>query len=197
MRKIFTVFFICFSFSLFAQQYAQSDYATTSINTPVTINVMANDVGFSPNYCVVLSNSGTVGMLTPQHGTVTCSGQNIVYQPNQGFVGSDVFVYGVVVCGTSNIIDTAGVTVTVLQDSINGCQAYFSYQTGATGQVYFFGYNQTSNPGDSLSYYWSFGNGTTSNLQNPIITFTGSTATVCLTIATANGCTSTYCDTLL
>ena len=199
MRKIFTFFlvtFLCASLNLFAQQYTQSDYASTTTNTAVTINVMANDIGFSPNYCVVINNSGAVAFLAPQHGTVTVSGQSIIYQPNQGFVGTDVFVYGVSVCGTTNVIDTADVTVTVVQDSTTGCQAYFSYQTGSSGQVYFFGYNQNSNPGDSLNYYWNFGNGTTSNQQNPVITFTNSIVNVCLTIATANNCTSTYCDTL-
>ena len=110
MRKIFTFFlvtFLCASLNLFAQQYTQSDYASTTTNTAVTINVMANDIGFSPNYCVVINNSGAVAFLAPQHGTVTVSGQSIIYQPNQGFVGTDVFVYGVSVCGTTNVIDTA------------------------------------------------------------------------------------------
>ena len=50
-----------------------------------------------------------------------------------------------------------------------------------------------------IDWHWDFGDGTTSNLQNPTHTFPGSgTYTVCLTITVTNGvdiCTDTICRT--
>lgn len=49
--------------------------------------------------------------------------------------------------------------------------------------------------GNPTAWAWDFGDGTTSNLQNPVHTYQLSgTYFVCLTITTATGCTSTYCN---
>lgn len=115
--KKFTLPFILFSCLLFAAivvsgQSAHADYDTTGMNTSVTIDVRTND-GYSPNYCTVLfTNSGAAG--NPQYGTVTVSGQNIVYAPDSGFYGNDHFLYGIVVCGTNTVVDSAWVYVTVV-----------------------------------------------------------------------------------
>jgi len=51
--------------------------------------------------------------------------------------------------------------------------------------------------GTNLSFMWDFGDGSTSTAPYPIHNYasTGS-YNICLTVADANGCTSTYCDSL-
>lgn len=54
-----------------------------------------------------------------------------------------------------------------------------------------------SGPATIISWDWSFGDGNTSTIQEPMNTYTANgDYIVCLTIATDNGCTSTICDTV-
>ena len=85
---------------------AVNDTATTGYQTPVTINVSGNDTNpDGGNTCVTSITSN------PSDGFVTISstGQDVVYTPNNGFVGTDSFVY--LACDSEG--DTAPATVTV------------------------------------------------------------------------------------
>ena len=54
-----------------------------------------------------------------------------------------------------------------------------------------------SSTGNNLTYLWDFGDGNTSNLQNPNHTYTlQGTYYLCLTIDDGNGCIDTYCDSI-
>ncbi len=64
---------------------ANNDSATTTVNTPVTINVLANDDG--------PSGTGLSSFNQASHGTVTRSGDNLVYTPNTDYAGIDTFTY--------------------------------------------------------------------------------------------------------
>ncbi|MEM9022442.1 MAG: PKD domain-containing protein [Bacteroidota bacterium] len=73
-----------------------------------------------------------------------------------------------------------------------GCQADFSFIDSA-GVVFF----SNSSIGAGLSYFWDFGDSTTSTAQHPAHTFAGpGTYLVCLTIS-GNGCNDSYCDTVV
>lgn len=50
---------------------------------------------------------------------------------------------------------------------------------------------------NATSYSWSFGDGTSSNLINPVKTYTNGTYTVILTASDESGATSTFEDTIL
>lgn len=68
---------------------AVNDSATTSRNTAVTINVLANDtVGSGPGPLRIVS----VGTPSAGGATTNLAGQ-IVYTPNSGFLGEDTFTY--------------------------------------------------------------------------------------------------------
>ena len=92
--------------------FAADDSVSTSVNTRIDIDVLANDLtgsGFAP-----------VGFPDlPKNGTVTVNADDsISYNPAVGFVGSDVFVYRGI--NDQGKTDTALVTVTVGQDSVDG-----------------------------------------------------------------------------
>ncbi len=87
--------------------------------------------------------------------------------------------------------DVTSDTVTI--GSGGGCQAYFSYATAPAS-----GYSTVSftdlSTGNPTSWLWSFGDGTSGTMQNPIHNYTSpGSYNVCLTIA-GNNCTSTFCQ---
>lgn len=84
---------------------ANADTATTRIDTPVTINVTANDSDPDGDAFQV----SAVG--SPSHGSATISGGAVAYTPAAGFVGSDSFSYTITDVHGSTA--TATVTVTV------------------------------------------------------------------------------------
>jgi YVTN family beta-propeller protein len=86
---------------------ALDDTATTNENTPVTINVLANDFDLDGGSLTVVS------VVQPANGTVTINADNTVtYTPNTGFSGTDAFAY--TVSDGKDGTDTATVTVTVV-----------------------------------------------------------------------------------
>ncbi|MCA9388352.1 tandem-95 repeat protein, partial [Candidatus Berkelbacteria bacterium] len=89
---------------------ANDDSATTPYETPVDIDILAND--FDPDGTLVPS---TVAILTnPTNGTIT--GVNpttgvVSYQPNSGYSGIDTFTYEV--CDNDGLCDDALVTIVI------------------------------------------------------------------------------------
>lgn len=80
-------------------------------------------------------------------------------------------------------------------DSIwtTNCQSAFSWQPGNV--PYNVGFYDFSMGNNITSWSWTFGDGTTSNQQHPFHSYGGpGLFQVCLTITSANNCTSTWCD---
>ena len=84
------------------------------------------------------------------------------------------------------------VNFTICNGTASVCQAMFNpvFTNGHTVNF------QDISSGSPTAWFWNFGDGTSSTLQNPthIFNLNGS-VTVCLTITT-NNCTSTYCDSI-
>lgn len=80
----------------------------------------------------------------------------------------------------------------------NDCEAWFYYTQGNSNnflEISFFSIAQTD---DVQNWSWDFGDGGTSNEANPVHTYAAEgTYTVVLTVSTANGCTSTFQETLV
>ncbi len=88
---------------------ANPDNATTPVNTPVIINVAANDTDPEGNQFLVLSSIAITTQ--PAHGIVSVSDTGMVtYTPNAGFVGTDTFAY--------TIADTHGAVSNSAVDSV-------------------------------------------------------------------------------
>ena len=87
------------------------DAASTTTNTPTTINVRSNDASSHPDLAP-LATPTTV--TPPANGTVTWVDGNALYAPNTGFNGTDTFTYQVCTTGTPSACSAATtVTVTV------------------------------------------------------------------------------------
>ncbi len=87
-------------------------------------------------------------------------------------------------------------TVVVNCNQQPNCQAIYQYYNGNCPTVNFF---DGSNPGNTqiINWFWDFGDGSFSGIQNPTHTYNGNGIYLaCLTITTADSCTSTFCDTL-
>ncbi len=87
---------------------ANDDQATTTEDSPIAIDVLANDSdpdGQLNESCLQIST-------VPSNGTaVVGTGGRVTYTPSTGFSGTDSFVYSI--CDNDGLTDTATVTVTV------------------------------------------------------------------------------------
>jgi large repetitive protein len=89
---------------------ANNDNGTTQVNTPVTINVKANDFDLNPS--TILGNPTVIG--TPVGGTpVVNPDGTVTFTPTPNFIGTATFKYQVCDNGTPSLCDTATVTVDV------------------------------------------------------------------------------------
>ena len=88
---------------------ANNDTAATAIDTPVVINVVANDTAtdgnLDPQSVAIATNPASGGLVNQFDGTVT-------YTPSAGFFGTDAFTY-TVRDGQGATSNVATVTVTV------------------------------------------------------------------------------------
>src|SRR4029079_2968856 len=78
------------------------DSATTNEDTPVTVDVLAND---SFEGSLVVS-----GVTNGANGTVTTDGTTVTYTPNADFNGNDLFTYTVT---SGGVTETATVNITI------------------------------------------------------------------------------------
>ena len=88
---------------------ANDDTATTDEDTPVTIDVLANDTDLDGNTLTVDSVTNSA------NGSVLNNGNNVTYTPESNFNGTDSFIY--TVSDGNGGTDTA--TVTVIVSSVN------------------------------------------------------------------------------
>jgi uncharacterized repeat protein (TIGR01451 family) len=86
---------------------ARDDEASTDFQSPVTIDVLVNDSDPDGN----LEPASLNVTKAPNNGTILPSKNNLIYTPKDGFSGVDTFEYQI--CDTSNLCDTAIVTVNV------------------------------------------------------------------------------------
>ena len=95
------------------------------------------------------------------------------------------------------VVDSSGATCTSCDTVSVGpattCSAAFAHYVVNNDSIHFY----PTGP-HLTSYYWSFGDGTTSNIFNPFHNYaTPGTYHACLTVADSNGVTCTSCDTVV
>ncbi len=109
--------------------FANDDYARTIVNQPVTIPILLNDFGF---LAVVDPASVTnTALLKPKNGTVSINTNGtVIYTPDPGYVGKDMFEYNVCSTPSPVICDIATVYV-----DISNCPAPYN-QNVIAGTVF-------------------------------------------------------------
>ncbi|MCG8613376.1 MAG: Ig-like domain-containing protein [Pseudomonadales bacterium] len=90
-----------------------ADSAETEFETPVTIDVLANDSAFNGGVLTI------VGVSQPANGSVEIVNGVVVYTPNSGFSGTDSFTYTIREAGGEESTGTVSVVVAE-DDSGNG-----------------------------------------------------------------------------
>ncbi|MCK9532729.1 MAG: Ig-like domain-containing protein [Gammaproteobacteria bacterium] len=86
---------------------AVDDFVTTGVDTPILIDVLANDSGSN----LVLTDD--YDSRSGQGGTVTREGNQLRYSPPQGFSGTDSFRYGIAGTDSQGAAGTDVATVTI------------------------------------------------------------------------------------
>ncbi|MFM7054504.1 MAG: PKD domain-containing protein, partial [Bacteroidota bacterium] len=185
---------------------------TQTINAgPGTYIVTVNDGNCTATDTVVVTNNNTVtAAFTAPSG---CAGSAVQFT-NQSTttVGTLVsYSWNFAGLGTSTLqnptftFPSAGTySVTLVATASNGCSntvtntitintapvAQFTTGSACAGGTIAF--NNTSTPVAGSTWAWNFGNGTTSTLQNPSVTYsTAGTYNVSLVVTSSNGCSAT------
>ena len=114
--------------------------------------------------------------------------------PGHSYQTVDTFDVQLITVSEYGCTDSVTYTDLIIINSIP--HPAFNLDTFAcTGQDVLFVNNST---GNTLVYSWTFGDGNTSNLFEPVHQYTSEgTFTVCLTVIDVNGCDSTTCQTLV
>ena len=200
----------------------QTTSATYASGMYLACLTVTDAAGCVSSYCDTVSvNTGGGGsncaamfsyQMTPS-GTVTLAGVATGGQAPYTYtwsLGNGITAAGQVATALYNIpgvypvcltiTDATGCTDTYCDSLViggggTGCAATFTSQTTAIGAIGFS--SNVSGTTGAVSYFWDFGDGTTSTTANPIHTYSnGGLYLACLTIMDASNCTSTYCDTV-
>ncbi len=135
---------------------AVNDTATTPEDTPIWINVLAND--YDPDGTIVVSSVTVV--TPPTHGTTTVNTTTgyIRYAPQLNYHGADSFVYQIT--DNQGGVDTATVFVTIT-DVNDPPVASFTYEPAhpKVNDIVFLNSTSTDVDGTVVNWSWDFGDG--------------------------------------
>ncbi|MBN8695484.1 MAG: T9SS type A sorting domain-containing protein [Bacteroidetes bacterium] len=85
--------------------------------------------------------------------------------------------------------------ISIIKNNIN-CDANFTMLQDSINSYSYTIYNNSSS-GTNYSYFWEFGDGSTSNLEFPTHTYAGvGPYQLCLTVVDTSGCSDVFCDSL-
>ena len=117
--------------------------------------------------------------------------------PSYTYSANGAYVACLTILTSDSCVSTFCDTIVINCISSTNCNADYDVLIGPCSVARFI--DQSTTGLDSIAiWFWDFGDGNTSTLQNPIHSYAANGVYVaCLTITTANGCTSTYCDTLV
>lgn len=97
---------------------AVADKAETPANTSITIGVLRND-----KFCEGTPDPASLKIkVAPKFGTVLVVGADVVYKPNAGFNGRDLFVYTVCNAGAATQTCALGVVSLTVGDPLKNCK---------------------------------------------------------------------------
>lgn len=144
-------------------------------------------------YCdvVISSNQSSNCTLTPDPGP--CMASIIQYYYNQSTQQCDSFTYG----GCAGVVpfQTMAQCQAACGSGGNCMASFYPYVDSSLVYTLYLIENST---GSNLSYYWDFGDGTTSTQQYPTHVYSNyGLYDICLTVSDSTNCVNTSCITLL
>jgi hypothetical protein len=195
MRKITLTLFLALG-TLFAGNSSAQCVANgtmTPTGNPGEFTITDQSSVSSTGYSYFSGGDGGILYLQPTSTTGT-------YQ----YTSNGVYNYYFAVSDSSSTFcwDTLSGTIVVtgITTTPTSCSAAFNIQPDSINTSVYWCWNNSvaSSPGIALTYFWDFGDGTTSNLAYPSHVYnTLGLYTICLTISDTINCTDTYCDSIL
>lgn len=202
MKKLFitTILFLFTTIALNAQlfNYTISGYVT-DLQTGAAVN----------NHAVYISGDSTNGPAF-NYWHMVYTNANGYYVDTVPVVSGTQAIYNVFTTDCNNIYNATTVVSTNLPMTADfsictgggtiTCAAGFvftpdSVNSGVSSATINFTDITTGYP---TTWMWDFGDGSTSSFQNPVHTYQNAgTYNVCLVISTSNGCSSTFCDSVI
>jgi hypothetical protein len=159
---------------------------TITQSAPLVINSAPQNPSSPNSYDGSIDLSVTGGVPPYMYSWNTGQSTQDLYQLTIG-------IYSVAVTDANGCMSYS--TINLINTQSNVCQAYFS-AVSDSGQYYFTDQSVVDNGGYVTTYFWDFGDGSSSTISNPVHPFGMGAHAICLTIATSNGCSSTYCDSI-
>ncbi|MBP1672344.1 MAG: cell surface protein [Bacteroidetes bacterium] len=117
-----------------------------------------------------------------------------IQHPNHYYSSNGLFVVSLTISNSLTGCTSTYVDYLYVDTTQNpSCMSSFSWQPGFNGtDVEFYDFSVGNN---ILTWFWDFGDGTTSTIQNPVHTYsTSGIYNVCLTIMSSDSCISTWCE---
>ena len=160
-------------------------------------------LNFTSQFTFIDNGLGNYSFSNTSTGGYTLSDWNFgdgttssVINPNHTFAVNGTFIVVLAIADSSvscikYYMDTITVTTAT---NILPCNAGFVvYPDTANTNITIY----NSSTGNTLTYFWDFGDGSTSTLQNPSHTYLGAGPyQLCVTIDDGNGCIDTFCDSV-
>jgi len=123
-------------------------------------------------------------------------GTSTIQNPTHTYTSNGIYLVTLTITNALNQCTSTFVNYLSV-DSIwtTNCQSAFNWYPGnVPNNVGFYDFSMGNN---IQSWYWTFGDGTTSTQQHPFHSYpSAGVYQVCLTITAANNCTSTWCNTI-
>lgn len=145
---------------------ANPDQFSTDEDNSLSFTILPNDSDVDGNLDPTTTNI-TCGLCSGAgNGTVTNNGNgNFTYVPNNGFTGTDNFIYQI--CDDMGLCDTALVTITInaTQSCTETCEAIFAVNDVCVDETFTLNAAASTSCSASniISYTWDFGDGNTSS----------------------------------
>ena len=174
---------------------ADSTHTTLSVSNINNCSVAVNNTNFGTTFTLSTTVSHGAGPYTYQWSCQTDS--NFMSNSPDPVINVPLntpTTYCVTVTDTTGCVASACTTVVDSQTFYSPCQIYLVVYPDSAIPGYYYGvlYTASNTP---LTYSWSFGNGTTSNLPFPSCNYgTPGNYVICLTVSDGAGCSYTFCD---
>lgn len=189
MKKLITILFILTSaFVMKAQFFCDASF--TYQNDPITgITTLIGSSAANDSLAYPINYTWSFG-----DGT-SATGQYVTHS----FSPSGSYTVCLTIQTANGCTSTFCDSITGGNNTSNTCTANFYYlldSVNTSSSTYsFIDYSSPDSASVIASYSWSFGDGSSSTLQNPVHTFTSpGTYYVCLNITTSSGCFSSNCQ---